>query len=97
MSLCFLGTSHAAHHLREAARKKGFEIVGPEDASLIFVSEDTPITETGRDYRPIIELIETAKLYGAPIVLTSQVEPGFSRRHGVDYHQAETLRIKDAE
>ena len=31
-----------------------------------------------------------------PIVLTSQVPPGFTRSIGIQWHQAETLRIKDA-
>lgn len=97
MRICFLGSSHAAVHLRTAAEKKGFTSSSPDRAEIIFVSEDTPTEDGIRDLKPIIELIEFAKGYGRPVILTSQVPPGFSRAHGVDYHQAETLRMKDAE
>lgn len=97
MKITFLGTSHAAQHLSAAAAEKGFQIVGLEDSpSLVFVSEDTPTDDAGvRDLQPIRDLIPMG---GVPIVLTSQVPPGFTRslaRNDI-YHQAETLRIKDA-
>jgi len=99
--ICFLGTSHAATHLREAARKKGFPILmSPEKATLIFISEDTPTSEEGvRDERPIRTLVAEAAQYNVQMVLTSQVTPGFTRSIGIAniFHQAETLRIKDAE
>lgn len=95
----FIGTSFAARHLKEAAIKRGVPVTELlEDASLIFVSEDTPTNEKGeRDLDLIRQLLLFAN--GRPIVLTSQVPVGFTRSLGNDniYHQAETLRIKDAE
>ena len=97
--LCFLGDSHAAHHLSQAAAEKGFDLVSIEQAELIFVSQDTPTDEYGRrDLTQILALVHQARLAMAPIVLTSAVQPGFTRARGFPlWHQAETLRIKDAE
>ncbi len=98
--IAFLGTSHAAEHLYEAARQKGVALTtDPKRADLIFVSEDTPTDERGNRFlAPITNLLREAAGYGVPIVLTSQVPPGFTRATGLPeiYHQAETLRIKDA-
>ncbi len=98
--IAFLGSSHAAQHLKEAAILKGLCVADdPRDAAVIFVSEDTPTAADGhRDLAPIRELLQQAVIYGVPIVLTSQVPPGFTRSLGLThiYHQAETLRIKDA-
>lgn len=98
--ICFLGSSHAATHLRDAARKKELQITNSIDkATVIFVCEDTPTDETGvRDLKPIKVLIEQANTTTAQIILTSQVPPGFTRSLGIRniVHQAETLRIKDA-
>jgi UDP-glucose 6-dehydrogenase len=95
----FIGTSFAARHLKAAAIARGIQTTELlEDASLIFVSEDTPTNEKGeRDLDLIRQLLLFAN--GRPIVLTSQVPVGFTRSLGHDniYHQAETLRIKDAE
>ncbi len=98
--LCFLGDSFAANHLREAARNRGFMITGdPEEAHIIFISQDSDIGPHGeRGLDKVRELIETAKLYHPILVLTSQVPPGFTRSLEIPdiYHQAETLRVKDA-
>ena len=97
----FFGTSHAATHLRNAAALRGVPIAAtPELADVLFVSEDTPTDATGkRDLVPIIDLMNQALDYGKQVVLTSQVPPGFTRSFGKDniFHQAETLRILDAE
>jgi UDP-glucose 6-dehydrogenase len=97
----FAGSSHAANHLREAARTKGLPLVGsPWGARLIFVSEDMPTDEFGnRDTSIIGEMVRVLARYEVPIVLTSQVPPGFTRSLGIKqiWHQAETLRILDAE
>lgn len=99
--IAFLGTSHAAQHLSAAAREKGFTITRPqdEDADLVFVSEDTPTDVDGRRNLDVIrDLVLRAKTICAPIVLTSAVPPGFTRSLGFRlWHQAETLRILDAE
>lgn len=92
-----MGTSHAAQHLAAAAEVKGFTLVEPAIADLVFVSEDTPTAPDGtRDMAPIRALAAAAFATGKPVVITSQCEPGFSRGVGADFHQAETLRIKDA-
>ena len=85
--ICFLGTSHAAEHLRDAAYTRGVPITFDGlHADVIFVSEDTPTDEDGkRDLQPIRALIETAKAFGKPIVLTSQVPPGFTRSLGITH------------
>ena len=103
MNITFLGTSHAAQHLSQAAIEKGFTLVPIDgDPKLVFVSEDTATDENGvRHLDNITTLVEYA-LHGqrtpAPIILTSQVTPGYSRRFQMPqlFHQAETLRIKDA-
>jgi UDP-glucose 6-dehydrogenase len=99
--ICFLGTSHAASHLRAAAKKRGNWLINdPEKAQVVFISEDTPTDEYGnRDLEPVLKLINRAKSTGAQLVLTSQVPPGFTRSLGIEniFHQAETLRIIDAE
>jgi UDPglucose 6-dehydrogenase len=96
----FYGTSHAAQHLRSAAEQKGVKVVdAPSAAEVLFVSEDTPTDMEGkRDLRPVIAYLVEARQLNKPIVLTSQVPPGFTRALGYPqiYHQAETLRIKDA-
>lgn len=98
MNIAFLGTSHAAQHLSLAAKEKGFAFSFPQDADLVFVSEDTPTDADGRrDLGVIRQLVREARQCGAPVVLTSQVPPGFTRSLGFDlWHQMETLRIMDA-
>lgn len=97
----FIGTSHAAIHLAEGARKRGVIVTDQANlADVIFISEDTPTDENGnRDVAPIRELVHSVTRFNKQIVLTSQVPPGFTRSLGLTniYHQAETLRIKDAE
>lgn len=99
--ICFVGTSHAPRTLAAAAVSKGLEVTyNPAEASVVFVSEDTPTNDRGeRDLEPIRTLVlDTAKRTTAPLVLTSQVPPGFTRSLGMPnlIHMAETLRIKDA-
>ena len=97
----FLGTSFAPQHLKAAAIKRGIPVTDAIDqADLIFVSEDAPVASDGRrDISAVRTLVEIAKATGMPIVLTSQVAPGFTRSLDIEriWHQAETLRIKDAE
>jgi UDP-glucose 6-dehydrogenase len=99
--ICFMGSSHAAIHLRNAARKKGLPLTSDYlEADLIFISEDTPTdTEGNRNLEPIRDLIVQARTTTAALVLTSQVPPGFTRSLDIPriHHQPETLRIKDAE
>lgn len=99
--LCFLGDSHAAYHLREAASGKGFTICGiSDDPEVVFVSQDTPIRDGGyRDLQPIRNLCRSAEhLFNGTIVVTSQVPPGFTSEVGKGrfFHQVDTLRMRDA-
>lgn len=107
MKLCFLGTSHAAQYLSAAAAEKGFELCVPNDSpDLIFVSEDTPTSENGVRNLDVISDIVSNAIAAAehmtarivPVIITSQVPPGFTRKQKpwLIFHQAETLRIKDA-
>lgn len=99
MNIAFLGTSHAALHLMKAAQDKGFTITGPLEAELVFVSEDTPTDENGvRDLDAIRALVDVVRELTVPLVLTSAVPPGFTRSLGLPHiwHQAETLRMRDA-
>jgi len=101
VKLCFIGTSFAPTHLKAAAVKRGFELTDdPALADLVFVSEDTPTDENGKRDLKLIEIMvrETYARTTAPLVLTSQVPPGFTRSLNLPiYHMAETLRVKDAE
>ena len=98
--ICFIGGSFAPTHLRKAAQMKGLKLTNdPAQADVVFVSEDTPTDSMGKRNLDLIRNLVT-DTFGktmAPIVLTSQVPPGFTRSLGVPiYHQAETLRVKDA-
>jgi UDPglucose 6-dehydrogenase len=96
----FVGSSFAPTHLREAARKRGIHSAARlKDANLVFISEDTPTNEAGERNLARIEALvrETSAHTNGILVLTSQVTPGFTRKLGLPiYHQAETLRVKDA-
>ena len=98
--ICFVGSSFAPLHLRDAARKRGLELTEDlEKAKLVFVSEDTPTKNGIRNLDLIEELIRNVyDKTNCPLVVTSQVPPGFTRSLRLDiYHMAETLRVKDAE
>lgn len=100
--ICFLGTSHAPTTLAAAARSHGLRVTNELAlATLVFVSEDTPAEWNGaRDTKPVEELLRQALFQSkAPVVLSSQVPPGFTRAMGRNdrlIHLAETLRMKDA-
>ena len=105
VKLAFYGSSFAARHLRADAIARGFTVVDG-GADVAFVCEDAPTNADGkRDATTINAFLEDAiqECLGSAVVVTSQVEPGFMRRlstHlrciGPLYHQAETLRVKDA-
>lgn len=102
LSIGFVGTSHAAVHLKRAAKEKGLAVKRWQYADVVFISEDTPTDAEGRrDLGTIQALIEDVlqDRTGSDVVITSAVPPGFTRALGVQYiiHQAETLRIIDAE
>ena len=99
--ICIVGTSHAPGIFREAARLKGIEQTDDATkASLILLAQDAPIGENGvRDLSEVKDyVLWAAALNDCPIILSTQVTPGFTRQFGMArlYHMAETLRIKDA-
>lgn len=105
--ICFLGSTHAPTTLAAAARARGLRVTDePSLASLIFVSEDTPTRMDGKRDLAAVEgqLRKALAESHAPVILTSQVPPGFTRGYGLvrDFdsrrllHMAETLRMKDA-
>ena len=100
MKLHIAGDTHAPEIFRRAARHVGVTLCGITEAQLVIVAQDTPTDADGtRDVEHISYLTRGAlAATTAPVVLTSQVEPGFTRRFDDVrlYHQAETLRIKDA-
>lgn len=97
--ICFLGDSYAATTLKQAARDKGLPLTDSiKSAEVVFVSQDTPTDENGvRDLQPILEWIARVPI-DKPLVITSQVPPGFcdsvriNRGAHMTFHQAETLR-----
>ena len=99
MKICIMGGTFAPKVFREVWAQF-FEIERkPEDADLVFISWDTEIDQHGnREQDSLIPKI--ADIYPrcrGPVILTSQVTPGFTRSLGLPiFHMAETLRIKDA-
>ena len=100
MRICIYGDSFAPTTFRKVWPRLGFELVPMEEAELFFFSQDTAIDPQGnREQKSLIEPIKAiySKIH-VPLVLTSQVTPGFTRALNIPiYHMAETLRIKDAE
>ena len=98
--ICFLGDSHAAETLRAAAIANGLVITNEHDARLVFIAQDTPTNEAGVRNLAFIDTFVKTAWTGVPIILTSQVPPGFTRKLGEHtknvFHMAETLRMKDA-
>lgn len=98
------GDSHAPEIFRRAARHVGVPLCGLEDnPELVIIAQDCPTHPDGtRDLTWIDGLIYLTlrELRGRsiPVVITCQVPPGFTRKYGgpLVFHQAETLRIKDA-
>lgn len=98
--ICFIGKSFAPSTFKMAAVQLGIATTDqPSQASLVIVCEDTPTDSRGnRDLDTIKHLVrETFGKTMAPVVLTSQVPPGFTRSLDLPiWCQAETLRVKDA-
>lgn len=103
MKICFLGRSFAALHLKMAAQFNGFEVCDDKDrADLIFVSEDVDTNPGGHrvldKINELVAIADDAGSYSTPLVITSQVPPGYTRKMGRKnvIYQAESLRISDA-
>ena len=101
MRICVLGHTHLTFCVAVAAARRGFIPVPKEEidsADMIFVAWDIDTLPDGTRIhslelgRTVNELEYKLK----PIVLMTQVEPGFCReRYGHLYYQPEILRIKD--
>jgi len=101
MKIHIVGDSHAPIIFRAALQWVGGDVVEQvAGADLVLISQDTPTDAVGnRNLSPIIQHVyETLRATDVPVILTSQVTPGFCRQFNTDrlYHQAETLRIVDA-
>lgn len=100
MKLFIAGMTHLTHYTKVGAAFRGLQVINEaEDADLILIAHDT-ITD-GRGYRHLSYIVELVKSYCAlkkPVILMSQVPPGFCRRQNQPnlYHYPETLRIKDS-
>ena len=95
-----VGDSHAPEIFRQAARHVGLPLCSLGEADLVIIAQDCPTNPDGsRDLTQINQLVYlTLRATQAVVVLTTQVPPGFTRKWARPnlYHQAETLRIKDA-
>lgn len=85
---------------RRAARQVGVPVCSLNEAHLAIIAQDMPTNPDGsRDPTAIEQLIYfTRREWSGPILLTSQVTPGFTRKFKDWnlYCQAETLRNRDA-
>ncbi len=99
MRVGFIGMTHLGQTLSKAAEMRGIEVVrGLPDAAecdLVFVTEDV---ESDDDLGPLRGLIDTVLALlpeNTPLVIVSQVVPGFTRpwlkRHARTYYQVDTL------
>lgn len=98
MKVFVAGIGHLAKWVRHGAVHKGFEIAPPEHAALIFYAEDTPVFPGGaRDQSNIRANVNFYLTFRRPLVVASQVEPGFCRSFGRSdlFHQADILRTND--
>ena len=95
-----VGDSHAPDIFRRAARHVGVPLCDMAQAELVIISQDCPTNPDGsRDLTWIDGLVYfTLRECKCPVVITCQVPPGFTRKYADArvFHQAETLRIKDA-
>jgi UDPglucose 6-dehydrogenase len=102
MRICFLGRTHLTFCTSVAAARRGFIPVPKEEidsAELIFVAWDVYTDANGKRYYglDLAGTINELEYRMKPIILMSQVAPGFCRdRYDHLYYQPETLRILDA-
>jgi len=95
-----IGDSFAPEIFRQAARHVGIPLCGVEEAQLVFICQDVETDADGTRHMERARYLVSKALMdsAALVVVTSQVEPGFTRKFNTPrlYCQAETLRIKDA-
>lgn len=100
MKICVLGESHLAHYTRVGAAYRKLHVTNdPAEADLMIVAQDVVTDQRGtRYFSAIVDMLEAVKSMDKPILLMSQVPPGFCRAQNCDrlYHYPETLRIKDS-
>ena len=100
MKIYVAGDSHLTHYTKIGAAFRGLHITNAvQEADLILIAEDMPTDEQGNRVTGHIEnFVHQYRKQDKPIILMSQVAPGFCRRQGYAnlYHYPETLRIKDS-
>lgn len=100
MKIFIAGNSHLTHYTKIGAAFRGLNVCNKtEDADLILIAEDTPTDDRGiRDLTHIQYLVTAFCNSEKPVILMSQVPPGFCRKQNREnlYHYPETLRIKDS-
>ena len=100
MKVYIEGDSHLTHYTKIGAAYRGLHVTNEwSDADLILIAQDTPTDSEGIRYLSSIEMM--TRYYceiGKPVILMSQVPPGFCRKQNMPnlYHYPETLRIKDS-
>jgi UDPglucose 6-dehydrogenase len=100
MKIYVAGNSHLTHYTKIGAAFRGLHVTNDsDDADLILIAEDTLTNGSGvRVLRPIETLVTEYCGLGKPVILMSQVPPGFCRNQNKDnlFHYPETLRIRDS-
>lgn len=100
MKIFISGNSHLTHYTKIGAAFRGLNVTNePEEADLFLIAEDTPTDENGvRSLNHIQSIVDAFCSYEKPVILMSQVPPGFCRKQNKEnlYHYPETLRIKDS-
>lgn len=110
MRIVFAGMTHLALTLQQATFGRGIDSecfscdseqpwkAWLKDCHLVIIGEDVESDADLPRVRLLIERVIAAAAVGTPIVVMSQVPPGFTRAIGLPtvYYQADTLRMRDA-
>ena len=100
MKIYVAGNSHLTHYTKIGAAFRGLDVTNDDrEADLILIAQDMPTLETGeRMPQGVAKYLYDYAKDARPILLMSQVEPGFCRKMKMPnlYHYPETLRIKDS-
>ena len=100
MKIFVAGHSHLTHYTKIGAAYRGLDVTNYDrEADLILIAQDMPTLWTGERKPDVVtEYLDEYARDKRPILLMSQVEPGFCRKLNMPnlYHYPETLRIKDS-
>lgn len=95
--VAFAGMTHLGQTLSRAAAVKGFEIAPIDDAEIVFVTQDVAAPDDLGKVNGWLVRVSNEAPADVPVVLMSQVPPGFTRRWGGNifgenlFYQADTL------